>query len=76
MALTFDHNDLPVCCGVGLIPGDPHTVCQCCHARFDTQKLVEEIKHLKQTRQRKNTNAVLAGISTTEENLTEAVALT
>lgn len=43
MALSFDHNKLPTCCGVGLVPGHPHTACQVCHAQFDTQKLSNEI---------------------------------
>ncbi|MEC4723169.1 hypothetical protein RY831_28835 [Noviherbaspirillum sp. CPCC 100848] len=47
MALSFDHNKLPTCCGVGLVPGHPHTACQVCHAQFDTQKLSNEIMQLR-----------------------------
>jgi hypothetical protein len=47
MALVYDHNYLPTCCGVGLVPGDPYTACQICLARFDTQNLAEEMMRLK-----------------------------
>ena len=47
MALNFDRNHLPTCCGVGLVPGDPYTACQICLARFDTQGLALEVMRLK-----------------------------
>ena len=47
MALTFDHKGLPTCCGVGMVPGNPHTACQVCHTRFDTQMLSREIMRLR-----------------------------
>jgi len=47
MALIFDRNHLPTCCGVGLVPGDPYTACQICLARFDTQNLASEMMRLK-----------------------------
>lgn len=48
MALAFDFNNLPTCCGVGLVPGDPHTACQVCHTQFNTQMLSNEIMQLRQ----------------------------
>lgn len=47
MALAFDFNNLPTCCGVGLVPGDPRTVCQICHSQFNTQTLSNEIMQLR-----------------------------
>jgi len=47
MALTFDHKGLPTCCGVGMVPGTPHTACQVCRTRFDTQTLSKEIMRLR-----------------------------
>lgn len=47
MALAFDRNHLPTCCGIGLVPGDPHTACQLCHTQFDTRKLLNEIMQLR-----------------------------
>lgn len=47
MALLFDLNGLPSCCGKGLIPGDPFTRCPICAARFDTAQLAAEFKRLR-----------------------------
>lgn len=43
MALTFDGRCLPQCCGVGLVPGEPHTQCPRCFARYDTALLAQGI---------------------------------
>lgn len=64
MALTFNHDDLPACCGIGLVPGDPHTVCPICFSQFNTQELASEIRRLKS--ERKGTRALAPFDSLTE----------
>ncbi|TFW09586.1 hypothetical protein E4K72_05205 [Oxalobacteraceae bacterium OM1] len=47
MSLTYDVFGLPSCCGVGLLPGDPHTECPRCSARYDTEALALHVQHAK-----------------------------
>lgn len=47
MALIYDVRGLPECCGIGLVPGEPHTRCPRCNARYDTAKLAQEISKLR-----------------------------
>ncbi|HJU70468.1 MAG TPA: hypothetical protein VJ603_01340 [Paucimonas sp.] len=51
MAVSFDRNGLPSCCGVGLIPGEPQTECPRCRARYDTSVLSLAVQELKAGRQ-------------------------
>lgn len=43
MPVSYDQHHLPSCCGIGLIPGEPYTVCQVCRTRFDTRHISDEI---------------------------------
>lgn len=47
MALVFDTRGLPECCGIGLLPGEPHTECPRCRARYDTALLAQGVNRLR-----------------------------
>jgi hypothetical protein len=59
MALNFDLRGLPECCGIGLVPGEPHTDCPRCHARYNTALLAQGINRVR----RGESSAIPAGFA-------------